>query len=108
MPVMIGGGAALAGRHPQMLVIDARHGWHAATYWALGQTADQLRPITGTGLGDPYEFALGQQRVPLAALRYWEDRAAARGPVINGSAACAWAETAACSSISAPATARRR
>jgi hypothetical protein len=69
-----------------MLVIDARHGWHVATLWALGQTADQLGPMAGTGFGDPYDFVLGQQRVPLDALRYWEDQAAARGPVVDGSA----------------------
>ena len=86
MPVMIGGGAALAGRHPQMLVIDARHGWHAAGLWALSQTADQLRPMAATGFGDPYDFVIGQQRIPLEAMRYWEDRAAAGGPVINGTA----------------------
>ena len=88
MPVMIGGGAALAGRHPEMLVIDARHGWYAAAAFpSIAQTADQLRPMAATGLGDPYELALGsQERVPVKALRYWADRAAARGPVIDGSA----------------------
>ena len=86
MPVMIGGGAALAGRDPRMLVIDARQGWHVATLWALGQTTDQLGPMAATGFGNPHDFALGQQRVPLDALRYWEDQAAACGPVINGSA----------------------
>lgn len=86
VPVMIGGGAALAARHPRMLVIDARRGWHAAAFWSLGQAADQLRDMAGTGLGDPYEFAHGPERVPLDALRYWQDQAAARGPVINGRA----------------------
>ncbi len=86
MPVMIGGGAALAGRQPQMLVISARQGWHEAILWALSQTADQLQPIAATGFGNPSDFVIGQQRIPLEALRYWEDRAAACGPVINGTA----------------------
>lgn len=86
LPVMIGGGAALAGRHDQTLVIDGQQGWHVATFSAIGQNADQLAPMIDTGFGNPYEFALGHQRVPLDALRYWEDRAAVRGPVVNGHA----------------------
>lgn len=86
LPVMIGAGAAVIARDSRMLVIDSREGWHTAAFWSLGQAADQLRGVSGTGLGDPCDFAPGPERVPLDALRYWQDKAAARGPAVDGRA----------------------
>ncbi|MFD0375704.1 hypothetical protein [Streptomyces sp. NPDC127112] len=84
--VMIGGGAALAGRDPSALLVDARGRWHVDPIVAIVQSADQVRHLRQSGLGDPYQFAGPQERVPLPALQLWEDTAAARGPLIDGRA----------------------
>lgn len=84
--VMIGGGAALAGRDPDMLLIDARGCWHVDPIEAIVQSADQVRHLRQSGMGDPYQFADPKQRVPLPALQLWEDTAAARGPLVDGRA----------------------
>ncbi|MFE2849751.1 hypothetical protein ACFXJO_01270 [Streptomyces lavendulae] len=85
-PVMIGGGAALAGRDPDALLIDARGRWHVDPIRAIVQSADQVRHLRQSGMGDPYQFADPQERVPLPALQLWEDTAAVRGPLIDGRA----------------------
>lgn len=84
--IMIGGGAALAGRDPGMLLVDGRGRWHVDPIEAIVQSADQVRHIRQSGMGDPYQFADPRQRVPLPALQLWEDTAAARGPLIDGRA----------------------
>ncbi|MFD3871497.1 hypothetical protein [Streptomyces sp. NPDC058623] len=85
-PIMIGGGAALAGRDPDALLVDARGRWHVDPITAIVQSADQVRHLRQSGFGDPYQFADAQERVPLPAIRLWEDTAAARGPLIDGRA----------------------
>ncbi|MCX5374956.1 hypothetical protein [Streptomyces sp. NBC_00091] len=84
--IMIGGGAALAGRDPGALLVDARGRWHVDPITAIVQSADQVRHLRQSGMGDPYQFAGPQERVPLPALQLWEDTAAARGPLIDGRA----------------------
>ncbi|MCX4545802.1 hypothetical protein [Streptomyces sp. NBC_01565] len=84
--IMIGGGAALAGRDPDVLLVDARGRWHVDPIRAIVQSADQVRHLRQSGLGDPYQFADPLGRVPLPALQLWEDTAAARGPLIDGRA----------------------
>ncbi|MEX2985631.1 hypothetical protein [Streptomyces sp. C36] len=84
--VMIGGGAALAGRDPDVLLVDARGRWHVDPIKAIVQSADQVRHLRQSGMGDPYQFADPKQRVPLPALQLWEDTAAARGPLVDGRA----------------------
>jgi hypothetical protein len=84
--VMIGGGASLAGRDPDVLLVDARGRWHVDPIEAIVQSADQVRHLRQSGMGDPYQFAGPQQRVPLPALQLWEDTAAARGPLVDGRA----------------------
>ncbi|MFJ2566574.1 hypothetical protein ACIO02_27195 [Streptomyces sp. NPDC087568] len=84
--IMIGGGAALAGRDPNVLLVDARGRWHVDPIKAIVQSADQVRHLRQSGMGDPYQFADAQQRVPLPALQLWEDTAATRGPLVDGRA----------------------
>ena len=84
-----GGGAALAARDPHALLVDDRGRWQADNGDRIAQTADQLRNLRQTGLGDPYQFVGEHEpgaRVPLDAVRYWEDDIAAQGPVVNGTA----------------------
>ena len=87
--VEAGGGAALSGRDPRALLVDDRGRWQSDNGDRIAQTADQLRNLRQTGLGDPYQF-VGEgkpgARVPLEAVRYWEDSIAAQGPVIDGKA----------------------
>ncbi|MFJ6742827.1 hypothetical protein ACIQOU_28540 [Streptomyces sp. NPDC091279] len=84
--VMIGGGAALTGRDPNALLVDARGRWHVDPIEAIVQSADQVRHLRQSGMGDPYQFADPQQRVPLPALQLWEDTVATRGPLVDGRA----------------------
>ncbi len=82
--LMIGGGGALAGRDPDMLVVDSRGRWHVDPITAIVQSADQVRHLGPTGFGDPYQFAAPRERVPVDALRLWEHTAAMRGPLVDG------------------------
>lgn len=82
--LMLGGGATLAGRDPDVLLVDSVGRWHVDPIPGIVQSADQVRHLYESGFGDPYQFADPRQRVPLDALRYWEDTAASRGPVVNG------------------------
>jgi hypothetical protein len=84
MAVMIGGGAALAGRDPNALLIDGRGRWHIDPIPSIVQSADQVQHLYESGLGDPHQFAGPRERVPLTAIQLWEDTAAARGPLIDG------------------------
>lgn len=82
----LGGGAALAARVPDRLFVDRRGRWQADPSEHIAQTASQLRGLREAGLGDPSQFAAPDERVPLAAVRFWEDTIAAQGPVIDGAA----------------------
>ncbi|MFL1376280.1 hypothetical protein, partial [Nocardiopsis protaetiae] len=85
--LMIGGGAALAGRSPDQLVVDGRGRWHVDPIRAIVQSAEQVRHLPKSGLGDPAAFVGPNDRVPLDAIRLWENEAAVKGPVIDGHAA---------------------
>lgn len=80
----IGGGASLAARNPDALLIDARGRWQADPSERIAQTASQLAGLKAAGIGDPFQFAQPDERVPVSAVRYWEDTIAAEGPVIDG------------------------
>jgi hypothetical protein len=82
--VQIGGGASLAARDPGALLIDTRGRWQADASDRIAQTANQLAGLKDAGIGDPFQFAEPNQRVPMSAVRYWEDSIAAQGPVIDG------------------------
>ncbi len=86
LPVMIGGGAALQGRDASTLVVNARGRWHVDPIEAIVQSADQVRHLYTSGIGDPYQFAEPRQRLPLEAIQLWQDTLAARGPLIDGQA----------------------
>ena len=81
---MIGGGAALAGRDPDVLVVDGRGRWHVDPIPGIVQSVDQVRLLADSGMGDPYQVAGPRERVPLTAIQLWEDQAAVRGPLIDG------------------------
>ncbi|MEV5435304.1 hypothetical protein AB0K80_04620 [Streptomyces sp. NPDC052682] len=83
--IMIGGGASLAGRDPDVLLVDARGRWHVDPIKGIVQSADQVRHLREVGW-DPYQFGDPKDRVSLAALQLWEDTAAARGPLVDGRA----------------------
>ncbi|MFF4347792.1 hypothetical protein [Streptomyces sp. NPDC001530] len=83
--IMIGGGASLAGRDPDVLLVDSRGRWHVDPIKGIVQSADQVRHLTEVGW-DPYQFGDPKERVSLAALQLWEDTAAARGPLVDGRA----------------------
>lgn len=82
--VQIGGGAGLAARDKQALLVDARGRWQVDAGKRIAQTANQLRGLKEAGIGDPFQFAEPNERVPMSAVRYWEDSIAAQGPVIDG------------------------
>lgn len=81
---LVGAGASLAGRRTDQLLVDARGRWHADPSAQIAQSATQLGGLTDAGLGNPADFAAPNDRVPMAALRFWEDDIAAQGPCING------------------------
>ncbi|HEU4733844.1 MAG TPA: hypothetical protein VFT22_38390 [Kofleriaceae bacterium] len=84
----IGGGAALAAVRPNQLLIDDAGRWQRDESEDLAQTAGELRWVRDAGLGDPMEFVdAPNERVPVAAIRYWEDMIALQADVINGRAA---------------------
>ncbi|WP_028805336.1 hypothetical protein [Streptomyces sp. 142MFCol3.1] len=84
--VMIGGGASLVGRDPDALLVDARGRWHLDPGQGIVQSADQVRDMRATGLGDAHQFVDPTGRVPRDAVRLWEDELAVRGPVVDGTA----------------------
>jgi hypothetical protein len=79
-----GGGASLAARDLRSLLVDNRGRWPSDNGTEIAQTADQLRNLRRTGLGDPFQFAAPGERVPLDAISYMEDTVAAQGPLVNG------------------------
>ncbi|MFE6303628.1 hypothetical protein [Nocardiopsis sp. NPDC057823] len=85
--LMIGGGAALAGRSPDQLVVDGKGRWHVDPIRGIVQSAEQVRHLPKSGLGDPAAFVGPNDRVPLDAIRLWENEAAVKGPVVDGHAA---------------------
>jgi hypothetical protein len=82
--IQIGGGAGLAAREPMTLLVDARGRWQVDPSEDIAQTANQLKGLKDAGIGDPFQFAAPNQRVPMSAVRYWEDSIAAEGRVIDG------------------------
>ncbi|HEU0031633.1 MAG TPA: hypothetical protein VFQ53_13430 [Kofleriaceae bacterium] len=84
--LMIGGGASLAARDPSHLLVDDRGRWQADGNHELAQTAHQIREVKHAKLGDPTILVQPNERVPLDAVRAWEDDIAAQGPVVNGRA----------------------
>jgi hypothetical protein len=82
--VQVGGGASLAARTRGALLVDARGRWQGDAAERIAQTANQLRGLKDAGIGDPFQFAAPDERVPVAAIRYWEDTIAAGGDVIDG------------------------
>lgn len=83
----IGGGASLAGRDRNHLLIDDRGRWQVDGASHLAQTGMQLKETKDAGLGDPTTLVGPKDRLPMDAVRYWEDNIAAQGPVVNGRAA---------------------
>lgn len=84
--VIIGGGASLAGRDPDALLIDARGRWHLDPGEGLFQSADQVRDTRAVGLGYSHQFTDPTSRVSMQAVQLWEDTLASRGPLVDGSA----------------------
>ena len=84
MPVWIGGGASTVGLTPDTLFIDARGRWQQDASANIAQTAQQLSELYGAGMGDPGHFAKPNERVPLDAIRAFEDNLAAQARVVNG------------------------
>jgi hypothetical protein len=83
----IGGGATLSAVRPGQLLIDDAGRWQRDPSANLAQTAAQLHWVREAGLGDPFEFVDGpNDRVPLAAVRYWQDTIAAQADLIDGRA----------------------
>ena len=82
--VQLGGNAALAARDPSALFIDANQRWAVDRSKYLAQTADQIKDIRAAGLGNPYEFAGPNDRVPRAAIVFMQDSIASQGPVLDG------------------------
>jgi hypothetical protein len=83
----IGGGATLTAIRPNQLLIDDAGRWQRDLSENLAQTAAQLRWVRDAGLGDPFEFVDDPgDRVPLDAVRYWQDTLAAQADVIDGRA----------------------
>lgn len=82
--VMIGGGASLVARGDDTLLINARGRWHLDPISAIVQSADLVRHLYDSGVGDPYQFAGPRDRVPVEAIHLWQDTLAARGPLIDG------------------------
>lgn len=81
----IGGGATLCAVRPGQLLIDDAGRWQRDLSENLAQTAAQLRWVREAGLGDPFEFVDDpNDRVPLDAVRYWQDTIAAQADVIDG------------------------
>ncbi|MEU6983138.1 hypothetical protein ABZ946_06905 [Streptomyces sp. NPDC046324] len=85
--VVIGGGASLAGRNPDALLVDAVGRWHLDPGDGIVQSADQDRDLQQWMGVDPYQaVSKPGERVSIDAVRLWEDQLATQGPVVNGQA----------------------
>ncbi|MFF9034541.1 hypothetical protein ACF090_03610 [Streptomyces sp. NPDC014892] len=85
--VVIGGGASLTGRDPDALLIDAAGRWHLDPGQGIVQSADQDRDLAQWMGVDPHSTVEHPgHRVPIDAVRIWEDQLATRGDVVNGHA----------------------
>ncbi len=82
--VQIGAGAALGGRDPAKLLVDVRGRWQSDASENIAQVGQQLQELFRARFGDVREVAGPGERIPLDAIRYWEDSLAAQGDVING------------------------
>jgi hypothetical protein len=82
--IQLGGGAALAGRDSSTLLVDARGRWHVDGSENLAQVGQQLQGLYRARFGDVREVAGPGERIPLEAVRYWEDSLAVQGEVIDG------------------------
>lgn len=85
--VVIGGGASLAGRDTDALLIDGAGRWHLDPGRGIVQSADQDRDLAQWMGVDPHSTVEHPgDRLPIEAVRIWEDRLATRGDVVNGHA----------------------
>ncbi|MET9321368.1 hypothetical protein ABZX75_14455 [Streptomyces sp. NPDC003038] len=85
--VVIGGGASLSGRDPEALLVDAVGRWHLDPGAGIVQSADQDRDLAQWMGVDPYGTVDDpRHRVPVEAVRLWEDQLASQGDVVNGQA----------------------
>ncbi|MEU7034223.1 hypothetical protein ABZ958_11135 [Streptomyces sp. NPDC046237] len=85
--VVIGGGASLAGRNPEALLVDGVGRWHLDPGAGIVQSADQDRDLQQWMGVDPYQaVSKPGERVSIDAVRLWEDQLATQGPVVNGHA----------------------
>ncbi|MCX4541577.1 hypothetical protein [Streptomyces sp. NBC_01565] len=85
--VAIGGGASLSGRDTDALLIDAGGRWHLDPGVGIVQSADQDRDLAQWMGVDPYAAVEDpRDRVPINAVRVWEDQLATQGDVVNGHA----------------------
>ncbi|MGW7365289.1 hypothetical protein ACWGI8_18060 [Streptomyces sp. NPDC054841] len=85
--VVIGGGASLSGRDPEALLVDGVGRWHLDPGEGIVQSADQDRDLAQWMGADPYRTVDDpRHRVPIGAVRLWEDQLAAQGDVVNGHA----------------------
>ncbi|WP_045558223.1 hypothetical protein [Streptomyces sp. FxanaA7] len=85
--VVIGGGASLTGRDPDALLIDAAGRWHLDPGQGIVQSADQDRDLAQWMGVDPHSTVEHPgHRLPIDAVRIWEDQLATRGDVVNGHA----------------------
>ncbi|MFE5968319.1 hypothetical protein [Streptomyces sp. NPDC056463] len=85
--VVIGGGASLAGRNPEALLVDGVGRWHLDPGAGIVQSADQDRDLQQWMGVDPYQaVSKPGERVSIEAVRLWEDQLATQGPVVNGQA----------------------
>lgn len=85
--VVIGGGASLTGRDPDALLIDAAGRWHLDPGRGIVQSADQDRDLAQWMGVDPHSTVEHPgDRLPIEAVRVWEDQLATRGDVVNGHA----------------------
>lgn len=85
--VTIGGGASLSGRDPEALLVDAVGRWQRDPGVGIVQSADQDRDLAQWMGVDPYAAVDDpRKRVPIKAVRVWEDQLATQGDVVNGHA----------------------
>ncbi|MGW0841214.1 hypothetical protein ACWD26_13765 [Streptomyces sp. NPDC002787] len=85
--VVIGGGASLTGRDTDALLIDGAGRWHLDPGQGIVQSADQDRDLAQWMGVDPHSTVEHPgHRLPIQAVRIWEDQLATRGDVVNGHA----------------------